>query len=508
MFNKILIANRGEIAVRIIRACRELGIKTVAIYSETDSNSLHVLLADEAYPLNSNPKTAYLDVKEILRIAERAQVDAIHPGYGFLSQNPKFAELVEKEGFTFIGPRAENIKLAGDKVFARKVAEKAGLKIIPGSHGALRSLKAAIKVSEKVGYPVIIKAALGGGGLGMRIVWNDEELTRVFNIAREEAKRGFGVGKIYIEKYLPNSRHIEFQIVADNYGNIIHLGERECSIQRRYQKLIEESPSVVVDEETRSRIGELAVRFAERTGYTNVGTVEFLYNDGEFFFIEMNTRLQVEHGVTEMVTGLDLVKMQIQIAGDKPLDIDQRDVSLRGWAMEVRINAEDPLQDFAPSPGKITDYREPGGPGVRVDSGVYEGFEVSDLYNPLIAKLIVWGRDRSEVISRLKRSLKEYVISEIKTTIPLYLKIVEDPDFISGNITTEYLIRKMPLFKESIEEEALNIAAAIAIAVTETKLPITPMPIAAEKSSGRKTLKKVPSGFSPWYLMKWLKRVR
>lgn len=459
MFSKILVANRGEIAVRVIRAARELNIKTVAIYTKYDIVALHVILADEAYKVDD-----YLNASSILNVAEKAKVDAIHPGYGFLSENPEFASLVEKNGFTFIGPSPKAMKLAGNKVEARKIALKAEIPVIPGTIEPVRDLEKAKKAAEELGYPVLLKAVGGGGGIGMRIARNEEELENYLNLSRMEAGRSFKTSDIYIEKYLSKPRHIEVQILADNYGNIIHLFERECSIQRRFQKLIEEAPSKALMWDERLAITRDAVKFIEEAKYTNAGTVEFLYKDGKYYFLEVNARLQVEHGITEMVTGVDIVKAQIRIAADEPLNISQGQISIRGWAIEVRINAEDPLNDFTPSPGKIVKYHEPGGLGVRVDSGVYEGYTVPPMYNPLIAKLIVWGEDRLEAIFRLRRALLEYIIEGVKTTIPLYKEIINDKDFIEGNIHTAYLQEKLPKFIEKLatDERKRIVAAAIA----------------------------------------------
>lgn len=459
MFRKILIANRGEIAVRIIRAARELGVKTVALYTKYDTTALHVILADEAYKIND-----YLDVKSIIDIAERAKVDAIHPGYGFLSENHLFAETAIKNGFIFIGPTPDTLRLTGNKVEARKVAVNTGIPVVPGTISPVNNVGKAKNIAKELGYPVLIKAVAGGGGIGMRIVHTPKELEDYIRISSIEAKKAFSIPELYIEKYIEKSRHIEVQVLADNYGNVIHLFERECSIQRRFQKLIEEAPSKALMWDERLKITKDAVRLIEEINYTNAGTVEFLYKDGKYYFIEINARLQVEHGVTEMVTGVDIVKAQIRIAADEPLNIAQGQISLKGWAIEVRINAEDPLQNFIPSPGKIVKYHEPGGLGVRVDSGVYEGYNIPSVYNPLIAKLIVWGEDRQEAILRLRRALSEYIIEGVKTTIPLYKEIISDEDFIQGNIHTTYLNEKMPIFikKLNIEERKRILAAVIA----------------------------------------------
>jgi len=473
LFDKILVANRGEIAVRIIRAARELGIRTAVIYTKEDSSALHAILSDEAYRVSS-----YISIDEIVDIALKSKADAVHPGYGFLAENPIFASKVVKEGIVFIGPEPEAMILAGNKLESKKAAEKAEVPVIPGPLKPITSINEAERVAEKLGYPILLKAVGGGGGIGMRIVRNRDELHRYFKLAQQEAYKAFAMADVYIEKYIEKPRHIEVQIIADNYGNIIHLYERECSIQRRFQKLVEEAPSKALMWDERVKIASDALRLAEKIGYTNAGTVEFLYKDGRYYFIEINARLQVEHGVTEMVTGIDIVKAQIRIAADKPLNIGQGQVSLKGWAIEVRINAEDPLREFAPTPGKIVKYHEPGGLGVRVDSGVYEGFNVPQTYNPLISKLIVWGESREEAIQRLRRALSEYIIEGIRTTIPLYKKIVNDKDFLEGNIHTKYLDEKLPKFisELSIEERRRIIAAALAL---------------REKTSVRRTMSKV-----------------
>ena len=499
MFKKILIANRGEIAVRIIRAARELGIKTVTVYTKYDIVSLHVILSDEAYRIDD-----YLNVSNILDIAEKAKVDAIHPGYGFLSENHEFASLVEKNGFTFIGPSPEAMKLAGNKIEARKTAIKAEIPVIPGTIEPVNDINKAKKIAEELGYPVLVKAVGGGGGIGMRVARNEQELVKFMSISKIEANKSFGIPDIYIEKFLNRPRHIEVQVLADNYGNVVHLFERECSIQRRFQKLIEEAPSKALTWDERLTIAKDAVKFIEEAKYTNAGTVEFLYKDGKHYFLEVNARLQVEHGVTEMVTGIDIVKAQIKIAADKPLNISQGQISLKGWAIEVRINAEDPLNNFTPSPGKIIKYHEPGGLGVRVDSGVYEGYYVPPIYNPLIAKLIVWGSDRGEAISRLKRALSEYIIEGIRTTIPLYKEIVNDQDFIEGNIHTMYLQEKLPKFvkKLAMEERAKIVAAVVANESLRKKTSAS-----TARNTATKLWKRIP--FHTYRLrISWLRRKR
>ena len=442
MFNKILIANRGEIAIRIIRACRELGIKTVAVYSSADQHAQHVQLADEAILLgDAAPKESYLNVDKLIRAALDSKADAIHPGYGFLSENAHFAEVCESIGVKFIGPTSENIALMGDKSKAREVVAKKGLPVTPGSPGELRSEQDAQEAAKTIGFPVIIKASAGGGGRGMRVVNKPEELARAFQAAQAEAKSTFGHDGVYLERYFLEPRHIEVQIVADNRGHVVHLGERDCSIQRRHQKLVEETPSPAIDEGLRREIGRVAVQAVKAIRYCNVGTVEFLLDkDRNFFFMEVNTRIQVEHPITEMVTGIDLVKEQIRIASGMPLSFKQPDIKLNGHSFECRINAEDP-EKFTPCPGQITKYSAPGGFGVRVDSAMEPNAVVVPYYDSLIAKLITHGRDRQEAMARMRRALDEFVIEGIKTTIPLHRKIFNDPDFQKGHVSTTFLDR-------------------------------------------------------------------
>ncbi len=441
MFKKILIANRGEIAIRIMRACRELGIATVAVYSEVDRTAQHVRYADEAYLIGPAPATeSYLVMEKIIEVAKKSQSQAIHPGYGFLAENPDFAQLVKDSGLIFIGPEPETIRLLGDKMAARAAMINAGVPIVPGVKQALGSVAEAQKIAEEIGYPILLKAAAGGGGKGMRIVQSPDEMGQLFKMASSEARSAFGDDRIYIEKYLEKPRHIEIQIIADQIGHVVHLGERECSIQRRHQKVIEESPSPIVDPEMRRRMGETAVKAARAANYVNAGTVEFLVDQNKnFYFLEVNTRLQVEHPVTEMVTGIDLAKEQIRIAAGEPLSFCQEDVQWRGAAIECRIYAEDPENNFLPSIGKIQSYREPQGIGVRVDSGLSKGDSVSMYYDPLISKLIIWGRDRIEAIERMKRALDEYVISGVQTVIPFHKQVMNHPDFIAGNISTHFI---------------------------------------------------------------------
>ncbi len=441
MIQKVLIANRGEIALRIIRACRELGIKTLAVYSEADVQSLHVQLADEAICIGG-PRSAdsYLKADRIIAAAEIADVDAIHPGYGFLSENACFAEQCEKCNIKFIGPKSKSIEMMGNKSVAKETVRKAGVPIVPGSDGPVDSTKVAIEFAHKAGYPVIIKAVAGGGGRGMRIAHNDISLAKEFHVARNEAEKAFGNGAVYIEKYIEKPRHIEFQILADAHGHIVHLGERDCSVQRRHQKLIEESPSPFLTPGLRKDMGKAAVRAATAAAYENAGTIEFLVDaKGKFYFIEMNTRIQVEHPVTEEVTGIDLVKQQIHIANGEKLAFGQGDIVTKGHAIECRINAEDPARNFAPSPGVIGLYYPPGGLGVRVDSHAYSGYTIPPYYDSMIGKLISFGPDRKTALRRAHRALSEYLIRGIKTTIPLHKAIMVDPIFMEGKATTAYM---------------------------------------------------------------------
>ncbi len=441
MFSKILIANRGEIALRIIRACKELNILTVAIYSQVDRNSMHVRFADEAVCIGPAPSLdSYLNIPAIISAAEITDVEAIHPGYGFLAENAHFAEICESCNIKFIGPAAKTISIMGDKIQARETMRKIGVPLIPGCNGVVRSQEEALIISKKIKYPVIIKAAAGGGGKGMRVCHNDVTLTSSFLMAQKEAEANFGNPAVYIEKYLIQPRHIEFQILADQHGHVIHLGERECSIQRRHQKLIEESPSPALESKLRKKIGEIAVKIAKNVHYQGVGTVEFLLDaQGNFYFMEMNTRIQVEHPVTEMVTGTDLIKEQIQMAYGERLKLKQEDVKLNGSAMECRVNAEDPKNNFLPSPGKIEELCLPGGWGVRVDSHIYAGYVISPYYDSMIAKVIVHSANRSTTIKIMHRALEEFYITPIHTTIPLHLDILGNPDFVKGTFSTQTL---------------------------------------------------------------------
>src|SRR5499427_5843036 len=442
MFKKILIANRGEVAVRIIYACRELGIRTVAVYSEADEDSLHVKFADEDVCIGpARSADSYLNVPAVISAAEITGADAIHPGYGFLSESAYLAEVCEACHIKFIGPDPQVIRLMGDKARARRVMKKAGVPILPGSDGPIESEDKAIKAAKDIGYPVIIKATAGGGGRGMRVVWAASEVSHAFKTAQREAEAAFGIGDVYLEKYVESPRHIEFQVLGDHHGSVIHLGERECSIQRRHQKLLEESPSPALSEKMRRRMGGVVIDAAKAVQYTNAGTFEFLMDpEGRFYFMEANTRLQVEHPVTEMVTGVDIVKEQIRIAAGERLSFKQGEVTFSGHSIECRINAEDP-ETFAPSPGLIHVFSVPGGPGVRIDTFAHSDCTVSPYYDSLIAKVIVHGRDRQEAIARMRRTLEMTVVEGIKTTIPLHLKILEDPEFLAGKLSTSFMER-------------------------------------------------------------------
>ncbi|MGK2285797.1 acetyl-CoA carboxylase biotin carboxylase subunit [Pedomonas sp. V897] len=439
MFEKVLIANRGEIALRIHRACREMGIKTVAVHSTADADAMHVRLADEAVCIGPpSPAQSYLNIPAIIAAAEITHADAIHPGYGFLSENAKFAEIVLEHGLTWIGPSPEHIQLMGDKVMAKKTAAELGLPLVPGSPGPLSSFEEAREIAAQIGYPVLIKAASGGGGRGMKVVQSEDELESLMSQAKAEAKAAFGDDTVYMEKYLSNPRHIEFQVLGDTHGNAIHLGERDCSLQRRHQKVLEEAPSPALSARQRAEMGEIVRSAIEKMGYVGAGTMEFLYEDEKFYFIEMNTRLQVEHPVTEMISGLDLVREQIRVAAGLPLSVTQKDVRLEGHAIECRINAEDP-RTFTPAPGEVTDYHAPGGLHVRVDSALYDGYRIPPYYDSMIAKLIVYGQNRNDALMRLKRALEEYVIIGPKTTIPLHQALIENPDFLNGDYSIKWL---------------------------------------------------------------------
>ena len=436
---KLLIANRGEIALRIHRACHEMGIKTVAVHSTADTDAMHVRLADEAVCIGPPAaKDSYLNIANIISAAEISGADAIHPGYGFLSENAQFAEIVEAHGLIFVGPKPEHIRIMGDKVEAKRTAGKLGLPLVPGSDGAIKDITEAKKLAKEIGYPVLIKAASGGGGRGMKVVPEEDQLETLMKHAGSEAKAAFGDDTVYMEKYLGNPRHIEFQIFGDGKDNAIHLGERDCSLQRRHQKVLEEAPSPVISAAERDRMGGIVAKAMADMGYRGAGTIEFLWENDEFYFIEMNTRLQVEHPVTEMITGVDLVREQIRIAEGRSLSVPQEELRFAGHAIECRINAEDPVT-FAPSPGTVTSYHVPGGMHVRVDSGLYDGYKVPPYYDSMIGKLIVYGRTREGCIMRLRRALEEYVIEGMKTTIPLHQKLLNDPDFQNGDYTIKWL---------------------------------------------------------------------
>ena len=439
MFDKVLIANRGEIALRILRACREMGIRTVAVHSTADNDAMHVRLADESVCIGPPPsRDSYLNATAILSAATVTGSDAIHPGYGFLSENANFAEMVEEHGFTFIGPSPAHIRLMGDKIAAKRAAKDAGLPVVPGSEGGVADPDEAKVVADAIGYPVLIKAAAGGGGRGMKVAWRPDELKAAFDIASHEAESAFGDGSVYIEKYLDKPRHIEVQVLADTHGNVVHLGERDCSLQRRHQKLLEEAPSPALNRDVREAIGTRVAEAVAKLGYRSAGTVEFLYENGEFFFIEMNTRLQVEHPVTEMITGLDLVREMIRVAEGSPLGFTQEEVRFTGHAIECRINAEDPAT-FMPRPGRVGDYHAPGGLGVRVDSALYGGYKIPPHYDSLISKLIVHGANRNECLMRLRRALSEYVIDGVLTTIPVHQRLMVEPDFMNGEYDIHWL---------------------------------------------------------------------
>jgi len=441
MFKKILVANRGEIAVRIIRAAKEMGIEAVAVYSEADKDSLHVKIADEAYCIGpASPAKSYLNIPSIISVAEVAGVQAIHPGYGFLAENSRFVDICAANGLTFIGPAIEAMEKMGDKATARKTVAKAGVPTVPGSDGTIADEKEAKKVADKIGYPVIVKATAGGGGRGMRLVRSPDEFVHLMRMARSEAEAAFGNPEVYVEKFIEEPRHIEVQLLADKFGNTIYLGERDCSIQRRHQKLVEESLSPAVDEKTRKKIGEAAVRAAKAVNYYSAGTIEFLFDkQGHFYFMEMNTRVQVEHPVTEMITNVDIIKEQILIAAGEKLNLKQSDIKFQGHAIECRINAEDHTRNFMPSPGEIRAYHAPGGPGIRVDSHAFAGYYIQPHYDSLIAKLIAWGKDRPEAIRRMERALDEYVIDGVHTTIPFHLKVLRNEAFKRGVFSTKFI---------------------------------------------------------------------
>jgi acetyl-CoA carboxylase biotin carboxylase subunit len=495
---RILVANRGEIAVRVIRACRDLGLESVAIYSEADREALHVRFATYAYPVGPAPATeSYLDIDRILAVAREAKADAVHPGYGFLSENPEFARRCEKEGLIFIGPTAACMALVGDKARARQAAIEADVPVVPGTPDSIESVEEARGIATELGYPIMIKAAAGGGGKGMRLVQEGDELERAFEAAGSEAHSAFGDGRVYIEKAIVAPRHIEIQILADVYGNHVYLGERECTLQRRHQKVLEEAPSPVMDPELRQRMGAAALAVATQSGYTNAGTVEFLVDaERNFYFIEVNARLQVEHPVTELLTGVDLVAQQIALAQGEPLSLTQDDITLHGHAIECRIYAEDPDNNFAPSPGTVEALRIPGGPGIRDDSCLFEGYEVPIHYDPIVGKLIAWGTDRPAAIGRLQRALEEYKVLGIATTIPLFQRVLADTDFINAEFDTGYLDRLLcdareaeagPTQRADAVAEAARLAAALHVFLSEEERAYRPPSTAASpwKLAGR-----------------------
>ncbi len=469
MFSKILVANRGEIAIRVIRACKELGVKTVAVYSDADVESLHVQLADEHYHIGTaEPSQSYLNIKKIIEVAKSTGCEAIHPGYGFLSQIPAFAKACEGNKIEFIGPASKVLEKMGNKVEARKTAAEAKVHIIPGSLKPAKNIDEALEIAENVGYPVLVKAVFGGGGKGMRIAADKNEMRRTLGLAASEAEASFGNKEVYVEKFLPKVRHIEFQVLADKHGKVVHLGERECSIQRRYQKLIEETPSPFMTEEMRRDMGAAAIKIARAVNYVNAGTVEFLVDKNKnYYFLEFNTRLQVEHIITEMITGIDIVKAQIKIAAGERLEYDQHNINMRGHAINCRINAEDPYNDFMPAPGKAIRLHIPGGLGVRVDTHLYNGYLISVFYDPLIAKLAVLGLNRDEAISRMKRALQEFVIEGIETTIPFHKRIMEDKFFHKGNIHINFVEERIG---EVLQRRALRdeeVAALVAVLASQ-----------------------------------------
>jgi acetyl-CoA carboxylase biotin carboxylase subunit len=497
MFKKTLIANRGEIAVRVMRTCREMGIRTVAVYSQADRLALHVRMADEAYEIGGySPRESYLVQERIIETAKRSGAEAIHPGYGFLSENAAFADAVASAGLAFIGPSGEAMRKMGDKTAARKLMQSAGVPTIPGSKEAVADPDEAMAIAKRVGFPVLIKASAGGGGKGMRLAPGAEDLPALFKTAASEARSAFGDGRVYIEKYVENPRHIEFQIMADHHGNVVHLGERECSIQRRHQKVIEESPSSLLDEKMRAQMGEAAVEAARRCGYANAGTIEFIVDKNRnFYFLEMNTRLQVEHPVTEMVAGLDLVRWQLEIAAGGKLPLRQEQVERRGHAIECRVYAEDPENDFLPSIGRLAYMQRPGGYGIREDSGVGEGDEISIYYDPMIAKLIAWGADRDEAIRRMRRALGEYEIAGVRTTIPFCLWVLNHPKFCAGDFDTHFVQSEFRDVSLLSMDGQLDLAAAALAAVLhqEGKSPETANSLSSHANSSS----------SPWKLRGW-----
>jgi pyruvate carboxylase subunit A len=439
-FEKLLVANRGEIAIRVMRACRELDIDTVAIYSDADRNALHVKYADEAFQVGeAHPSKSYLNMERIIDIAKKSGAEAIHPGYGFLAENYRFAKLCQDESVIFVGPQWKTIRAMGSKIGSKQMMRENNVPVVPGTDGGIKTLGEARSVAAEIGYPVIVKASAGGGGIGMQIVHDEKALEEAIAASQRIAQSAFGDATVFIEKYLVRPRHIEFQVLADEHGNAVHLFERECSIQRRHQKLIEEAPCPVMTPELRSRMADSALRVVKASGYTNAGTVEFLYSSGNYYFMEMNTRLQVEHTITEFITGIDIVKHQLAIAAGETLPFEQKDLTIRGHAIECRINAEDPMNNFSADPGKIVRYRSPGGPGIRIDSGIHMGYTISPIYDSMIAKLCAWDSNRQDAIKRMRRAISEYIILGVKTTLPLHYAIMNNPQFVYGNTHTHFL---------------------------------------------------------------------
>jgi pyruvate carboxylase subunit A len=466
-FDKVLVANRGEIAIRVMRGCRELDIETVAIYSESDKNALHVKYADEAFLVGeAHPSRSYLNKERIVDIARKSGAEAIHPGYGFLAENATFAKLCDDEGIIFIGPTWKTIEAMGSKLGSKHMMEKAGVPVLPYTPDGIRSIDEAKEIAARIGYPVIVKASAGGGGIGMQIVSGEKDLEEAIEKGMRIAESAFGDSTVFLEKYLVKPRHIEFQVLADNHGNRVHLYDRECSIQRRHQKLVEEAPCPIMTPELREKMAASALTVAEVSGYTNAGTVEFLYANGEYYFMEMNTRLQVEHTVTEMITGIDLVRQQLAIAAGEEIPFEQRDISVRGHAMECRINAEDPLNDFQADPGKIVRYRSPGGPGIRVDSGIHMGYTIPPHYDSMISKLCAWGWNRTESIEKMRRAIYEYVILGVKTTLPLHHALMNNRHFVNGDTHThflqeEHILRSLNRYLREEETRMQTLAASL-----------------------------------------------
>ncbi len=467
MFDKILIANRGEIAVRVLRACKEMGIRTVGVFSEVDRKALHTRYAEEAYCIGPAPaRESYLDIDKVIAVARKSGAQAIHPGYGFLAENPLFADRCEKEGIKLIGPSAYAMRTMGSKTLARKTVQAAGVPVVPGTVEPISTEEEVIRAAKTIGFPVMLKATAGGGGKGLRLVREEPELRSALRMAKSEAKSAFSDDSVYVEKYIENPRHVEIQILGDRHGNHVHLGERECSIQRRHQKVIEESPSVIVTPEMREAMGKVAIEAARAVAYEGAGTCEFLVDTHrDFFFLEMNTRLQVEHPVTEMVTGIDIVKEQIRVAAGEKLSIRQEDVKQTGHAIECRVYAEDPERNFIPCPGRITSLRVPGGPGVRDDSGVYAGFEIPIYYDPIISKLVAWGKDRAEAIGRMKRALAVYVVTGVKTTVPFHIRVMKNRHFIEGNFDTDFIDNVF--FREEEARQLANEEVALCTAAIQ-----------------------------------------